>query len=500
MILKDELKDAGIVTRALKPGKYKLDCPKTYCKQHRMGYDIDCLTLVIVGDVYAHWKCNNCLWEGIVGEKPKEATKAIPKDLLRFDPDQPVVLALPPDAEILRKAGVQNVVDYTSNLLKDSAPLFKLTKQVVVAFDNITETDEMRNEVIRRVGAAKCWNVKFYADTCRDTLEKHGPDFICQDVNEASPQPIKGLYEVQDFMDEVIAYYEGRMAAGVRTGWENVDKLYTVYPGQFTVVTGIPNSGKSTWLDALCCNLADLHGWRMGVFSPENPRALHTIKLSQKKVKQPIDPKHKDRMTAEALAAGATWVSSYFKFIFSSSMDDPPTLDWVLDRASDAVLRWGIKGLIIDPWNRIVKKYDSNQTENAYVETALAKILRFAQNHDVHVWLVAHPTKQDADKKTGKFGVPSLYSISGGANFPNMMDNGIVIYRPTGADSEHTTEVWVRKIRFDHIGQVGHTNLKYTKDTGCFEMLDELAATYMFGTADPDEPVNDGGVHIVEAL
>lgn len=498
MILKDELKEAGIVTRVMKPGKYKLDCPKPYCKQNRMGYDVDCLTLVIVGEVYAHWKCSNCMWEGVVGEKPQASPKAIPTHLLKFDPEVPVVVALPPDAKILRDCGVQNVVDYTDQLLKDAAPLFKAAKRIVIAFDN--DAEELRNEVLRRVGAAKCWNVKYYAETCRDTMAQHGGDFICQDINEATPHPIKGLYEVENFMDAVIAYYEGRMTGGVSTGWPNVDKLYKAFRSHLTVVTGIPNSGKSTWLDALCCNLAELHGWRHGVFSPENPRELHVIKLAQKKVRMPIDPSHRDRMSVDALTSGASWVNNHFKFIYSSSMEDPPTLDWILDRASDAVLRWGIEGLIIDPWNRIVKKYDSGQTENAYIEMALAKILRFAINHDVAVWLVAHPTKQEADKKTGKFGVPSLYSISGGANFPNMMDNGIVIYRPTGADSENTTEVWVRKIRFDHLGQVGHTNLKYTKDTGCFEMQDEPAATYMYGTADPDEPVQDGGVHVVEAV
>lgn len=497
-MMKDKLAEHGIVTARIKPGRYQIDCPKPYCKQARIGNDNSCLTLEIKANNYAHWKCSNCMWSGSIGVDAPTEKEAVKQDkpLLKIDPDNPIVLCAQKDYKTLTTCGVQGVHIYTENLLKDNASLFKAARRIIISLDNTDEMETLRLEIIRRVGAAKCWNVKFYGKTIENTYKNHGIDYICQDVNEASPHPIKGLYEVDDFITEVLTYFEGGMKAGVSTGWPNVDELYTVLPGQFTVVTGIPNSGKSTWLDALAVNLATEQKWMFGVFSPENPKALHAIKLAQKKLKLPSDPKSPNRMSMDSLVSGISWVKEYFKFIVSDSMEEPPTLDWILARASDAVLRWGIRGLIIDPWNRIVKKYDNGQTENSYVEHVLAKILRFCLNHDVHVWLVAHPTKQEPDKKTGKFGVPSLYSISGGANFPNMMDNGVVIFRPTGADSEHVTEVWVRKVRFDHVGKAGHTNLKYEKDTGNFSPMDEPAATYMFGN--PEEDDADHGIKVVD--
>lgn len=42
-----------------------------------------------------------------------------------------------------------------------------------------------------------------------------------------------------------------------------------VVPGELTIVTGVPNSGKSEWLDALCCNLAEMHGWTFAMCSME---------------------------------------------------------------------------------------------------------------------------------------------------------------------------------------------------------------------------------------
>ena len=38
-------------------------------------------------------------------------------------------------------------------------------------------------------------------------------------------------------------------------------------PGELSVVTGVPNSGKSEWIDALLCNLAVQQGWTFALCS-----------------------------------------------------------------------------------------------------------------------------------------------------------------------------------------------------------------------------------------
>ncbi len=55
-------------------------------------------------------------------------------------------------------------------------------------------------------------------------------------------------------------------------------KLLQVVPGELTIITGVPNSGKSEWIDALMVNLADKFGWRFGLCSME------------KKVRLPCQP------------------------------------------------------------------------------------------------------------------------------------------------------------------------------------------------------------------
>jgi len=48
--------------------------------------------------------------------------------------------------------------------------------------------------------------------------------------------------------------------------------------------------------------------------------------------------------------------------------------------------RYGIRGLVIDPYNELDHQRPTSMSETEYVSQMLTKIKRFAQHHDVHVW------------------------------------------------------------------------------------------------------------------
>lgn len=338
-------------------------------------------------------------------------------------------------------------------------------KKIVIAVDNTSEGEQIRQELARRVGLAKCFIVEFGEKTLRSTIAKRGMDYACEDMHLAKPHPIRGLFEVTEFLASLEEYFLHGMTSGVSTGWENVDKLFTILIA-LNIITGIPNSGKSEWLDALMVNLAMLHGQRTAYYSPENTKEGHVTKIVEKKVQLSSNPKSQNRMSVETLMSGAAWVSQYFYFIVSDIMGEPATIDWILDRGADAVMRFGIKNLVIDPWNRIHHMMGS-QSETDYIRQALIKILQFKVNHGVSVWLVIHPTKQEPDRKTGLFPPPSLYSCAGSAHFVNMCDNGFTIHRKSG--KSNITEVHVKKVRDKHVGVTGKANLVYDTETGRYE-------------------------------
>jgi len=349
--------------------------------------------------------------------------------------------------------------------LMHSEELLKKARRVVIATDNDKPGEVLRIELARRIGAAKCWVVK-WPDSVKDAnecLQKVGVDIVLDCINEAEPYPIKGLYRVDDFTVSLTDYFNHGMSAGVPTGFENLDKIYSVMPGELTVVTGVPNSGKSEFIDALMINLSKFNDWKFVCFSPENRKEQHVAKLVEKIVGLPSAPQSSRRMNMEQFMSGAAWINKYFYFVVADDEATLPTLDWILEKATVAVYRYGIKGFLLDPWNEVEHSRAQGLNETEYVSIALAKIKRWARNHMVAVWIVAHPTKIQPDKD-GKMRVPSLYDISGSANWVNKPDNGIVVFR--SEDAADQTEIHIKKVRFKHVGRRGSVHLNYDKDTG----------------------------------
>ncbi|KAJ0791442.1 putative DNA helicase [Helianthus annuus] len=141
-------------------------------------------------------------------------------------------------------------------------------------------------------------------------------------------------------------------------------KFNPVVPGELTVVTGVPNSGKSEWIDALLCNLNRSVGWKFALCSMENNVREHGRKLLEKHIKKPFFDvrygKSVERMSLEELEVGKQWLSDTFHLIRCEN-DCLPNTKWVLDLAKAAVLRYGVNGLVIDPYNELDHQRPSNQ-------------------------------------------------------------------------------------------------------------------------------------------
>ena len=85
--------------------------------------------------------------------------------------------------------------------------------------------------------------------------------------------------------------------------------------------------------------------------------------------------------------------------------------------------------------------------------------------------MVAHPTKLQVDEKTGLQRVPTMYDISGSANWFNVPESGIVVYRHYSKDKKETlwTDVYVQKMKFDFLGKTGHCKFKFNVASQIFE-------------------------------
>jgi len=384
------------------------------------------------------------------------------------------------DCLSLHESGIYNSVSVPNGASKGNSQLEYLNN-CWTQFEGITkiilwtDADEpgysLREELARRLGKDRCYRVSM-VEGCKDAndvLLKFGKEKVKHCIESALAWPLEGVITMDDMYEDVCNYYENGYPGGVDLNIVGMEDHIQLMPGQLTTITGIPGSGKSEWADYMMANIAKLHGWSWAVCSFENqPAAFHVTKLAEKitgrSFAKRISPSC--RMDADDFAYGISIVDKFFHFININEVE--VSLDGILEKAKELVQRKGIKGLLIDPWNYIEHHIPKGYTETQYISESLTKIKSFAIRHGVHVFLIAHPIKIQKDKATGKYEVPTLYSISGSAHFFNKTDNGICVWRDF---KENTVEVHVQKVRYSWLGKVGMAAYSYNVNTRQYHFI-----------------------------
>lgn len=333
----------------------------------------------------------------------------------------------------------------------------KRIRRFIIAVDNDRPGQRLAAELVRRLSASRCMFVE-YPKGCKDLNDvamQRGPEAVASVLNGARPYPVRGLYQLSD-------YPEVRAVQTITTGWWTVDRHLKPFPGEFMVVTGIPGHGKSTWVLNLLCNIAAKHGWRTAMFSPEMPTVPHLR-----------DKLRRIRGGGQEMDA---FINEYFRFIDADPVgreDADFDLDWILDKATDAVLRDGIRCFVIDPWNEVEHARRRDETMTDYIGRSIRALKRFARLYEVAVIVIAHPTKEVG--KDGKARPPTLYDIEGSAHWFNKCDHGVVIDRPSNDIDESVLRI--AKVRFDETGEKGEVRMSYDRASCRYGTLDGSEAS-----------------------
>ncbi len=345
--------------------------------------------------------------------------------------------------------------------MESAESIFDACHTIIIAVDNDGPGIALEAELARRIGKSRCARTR-WPEGCKDAndvLMTHGPDVLREFVARAEDYPVEGANWLEELTGDAMALRQQEQKRGASTGWRNVDALYTVMPGELTVVTGYPGSGKSEWLDAMMINLAQYEGWTFAVYSPENQGVDHFIKLAEKYLSKPYWDGPTPPMTDDDIRSFTDWGGK--KFLMLSP--EFPTLDTLLGIARGFVLRHGIRGLVIDPFNRMDHARSGGQNMTEHINVFLGKLSSFARYNDVHVWLIAHPKKPE--RINGTIPIPTPFDIAESAHFFNMAENCITVYRDKTNDNA-PVQIHVQKIRLKRVGRLGQANLAYDVVTG----------------------------------
>ena len=304
----------------------------------------------------------------------------------------------------------------------ENSPL--VAKNIIIFTDNDEAGKSLHQELLHRYGKDRCWYVTC-PEGCKDANEvlmKHGATKLKELIDNATPYPINGLYKGHDYFDQVIDLYEG-----------NYERALNIGMGKFAI------------------------------FSPEHSTSMHIRRMVQMYCQKAFDEGFGNRMSRAELVEAMSFIDKHFFFI--ESKDAVPDIDMIIEVSKSSVMKHGVRGIIIDPFNEVSAKRAGNQREDEHIRDFISKCKQFARNYSCTMWVVAHPTKMQKEQD-GSYAPPSAYDISGAAHWHNQSDVVITVHRDF---DDNSTSVITRKIREqDLYGKIGQVKFFYDLDKKVF--------------------------------
>lgn len=332
---------------------------------------------------------------------------------------------------------------------------------VILATDKDTNGDNLLYDLSLRLGKDFCKFLK-YPKGCKDANEalvKYGDAVVSQIIDTQQWLDIDGVFKPSDLPPVATAnVYDIDL-----NGFNDHMKIRL---GDFSVVTGIPGMGKSTFVNDVLCRVANKHNLKIAFASFEQHPSLDHMRNLRRWFKGTY-PQTNQYQADE-------WINKHFCFVYPSDkqqLEEKIDLDWFLEKASTAVIQHGCQVIVVDPWNELEHSPGRNTTMTEYVGRSIKRLKHFAKSNNVHVMVVAHPAKMLRNRSDGKYPIPSLYDISDSAHWANKADLGIVVHRETYDSNE--TIVFNKKSRYhDQIGRPGQAKFQFLKHTNRFEWID----------------------------
>jgi twinkle protein len=400
------------------------------------------------------WATDFCGFERVVGWPDGAPEVSIP-----LDADSPKYKPL----EDAIEAGLFSV----ENLGGPSVP-------IIIAADGDEAGAVLLHDLSLRLGRGRCQFLTYpllppalqavkKRDRCKDigeVLEYHGEKGVIATIGRAQWVKAEGVYR----MAELPPRPKPRV---FDIDMPHLKNAFRMRLGDWSVITGIPSHGKTAFINDLVNRIVE------GYSTDSEPIVVTHASFEQepqvdhrRNLRWWFGGKHPAKQSEEQLRAADEWIDRHFRFIVPNE-DEDVTLDFVLEKSAQAVVQHRSQILVIDPWNEMDHTRLPGESVTDYTGRAIKAFRRFARKMNVHVCVVAHPTKQQ-QQADGSFRIPTLYSVSDSAHWYNKCDAGIIVHRLDGMRSI----VWVEKTRYhDEIGVPGMYEAAFNAGERRFEVI-----------------------------
>jgi len=370
------------------------------------------------------------------------------------------------DVLALYQIGIKNAISVPNGAndndeyWKNSKEYFKDVKKFIIAVDNDTKGNELKERIAQRLGRYRCEYIEWQNKDANDDLKA---GILKESVKQRKLFPVSGTFTVSDLKNDILNLYDNGLPDTIYPKsyrFKQLKNIFSIMLGQVTTVTGIPSHGKSNFVDDYVLNLINDYDFKCSWFSPEhNPMSLYQTNLMEKVIGRSFwkDKTAKNgskvaRITKQEIDEYEDWANEKI-YLTGAEGDTLPTWTWLIEKFKEQMYSFGINIFVVDAFNKVLLPKGNKIDE---INNVLTKLTHFSQSNNVAIILVAHPTKMKKDEKTGDYDVPTLYDVSGSADFRNQTHNGFTVYRNFEKENtEGFTEFYNMKTKFNFQGEIG---------------------------------------------
>jgi twinkle protein len=342
--------------------------------------------------------------------------------------------------------------------LDNSIDYIKNAKRVVIWSDNDANGVYLQQVLIERFGSDRCAIVtipkdlidKATGETCKDAnsvLINFGSQKVKELIDKAKDTPIAGVRTLDQAKTKMYDIFNNGYRKGVQTGVRELQGVFSFYKTWWCLWHGIPQSGKSAFINFLMMCMSVTHGWKWAVFSPEHyPEEDFYLDMIELLTGKSCDKTKTDQLSQKEFETAMDFVGAHFFFVYPEVDKLSNSGENVLKKIKELKLSKGIDGFLIDPYNQLVRGSDN---VDVYLEKSLSNVDVLCKTHNLVGNIVAHP--RTLYKETGEedYKKSTPYQIAGGAMWYNKAYTIGCVHRPHNQSNKLDTivEIDIQKVK-----------------------------------------------------
>ncbi len=260
-----------------------------------------------------------------------------------------------------------------------------------------------------------------------DVYADFGASEVRRIIQEAEDVAAQDIYDLHQHEPDILEVMMGNYDKGYDVGMGMLtDRIFhPTSDGGLIILTGIPNSGKTDFLNCMMAHLMFQRQKRVAFFSFEKPiKAKHVREIARVAlgVEDTASMDHTvDESEARAVNCQIINYMTEHMVDFDTKTRLPDSA-YIIAMAERDMRKHGLDFLVIDPYVFIdMTEGGSRATETEKVRLMLTKLQAWSRARRVWTIVVAHPRIQYKDGHES-FPPLDIYSIAGSAQWANLAD------------------------------------------------------------------------------